>query len=63
MSTIQTLTIGKIEIYQELVKSSGIGAVPGVYKALSEMGFGYAVGRKVFQLEQISSIVNYVNQV
>lgn len=37
MSTIQTLKIEKIEEYQELVKNHGIGAVPGIYKALSEM--------------------------
>ncbi|MFV5594544.1 hypothetical protein [Acinetobacter junii] len=42
MSTIQTLTTEQIEQYQRLVDQQGINAVPGIYAALNNMGFGYA---------------------
>lgn len=42
MSTSQTLTTEQIKQYQQLVQEQGISAVPGVYAALNNMGFGYA---------------------
>ncbi|WP_155721353.1 hypothetical protein, partial [Acinetobacter venetianus] len=42
MSTNQNLTTAQIEQYQRLVQEQGINAVPGIYAALNNMGFGYA---------------------
>ncbi|MEN8274388.1 putative Ig domain-containing protein [Acinetobacter seifertii] len=42
MSTIQNLTTKQIKDYQELILTQGINAVPAVYNALNNIGFGYA---------------------
>ncbi|WP_240617569.1 putative Ig domain-containing protein [Acinetobacter oleivorans] len=42
MSTIQNLRTKQIEEYQDLILAQGINAVPGIYNALNNIGFGYA---------------------
>lgn len=42
MNNLENLTSERIQQYLNLVEAEGIDAVPTIYSALNDMGFGYA---------------------